>query len=86
MKAIDKANEIEIEISAAARINGAIAIYPADQAPSFIGWCLMPDADYAEIEGGKIEERSPESFLNEEGKCFQGNDEFNLFIEKACRA
>lgn len=82
MKAIDKVNEIEIEISAAARIKGAIAVYPKDQGTSFTGWRLMPDADYAEIDG-KIEERSPESFLNAEGECYAGDDEFNLFIEEA---
>ena len=87
MRAIDKVNEIEIEIEDACRLeDGAIAIYPADQGTAFIGWKLMPDADYAEIHGSEVQPRRAATFLNEDGKCFSGDDEFNFYIEKLAAA
>jgi hypothetical protein len=81
MNAQDEMNKIEkFEITAAAFIGGAIAVRPADQGGANTGWVLMPDADAAEIDG-EITDMDASEFLNEDGKCFAGDDEFNAFIE-----
>jgi hypothetical protein len=81
MYAQDEMNQIEkFEITAAARIGGAIAVRPANQGGANTGWVLMPDADAAEI-NGEITDMDASEFLSEDGKCFAGDDEFNAFIE-----
>jgi len=81
MTAQDEHNGIEkFEITAAAKIAGAIAVRPADQGTSNTGWVLMPDADTADIDG-EIVDMNPSEFINSAGRCYEGNDEFNLWVE-----
>jgi len=79
MYAKDEANDIDaFSIDDACLISGAVAVLPTG---SFVGWSLMPDADTAEIEGIVLEERSAECFLDENGECYAGDDEFNTWVE-----
>ena len=81
MYAQDEMNQIEkFEITDAARIAGAIAVRPADQGGANTGWVLMPDADTADIDG-EITDLEASYFINEEGRCYEGDDEFNSYIE-----
>ena len=82
MYAQDEMNNIEkFEITHAAKIAGAIAVRPADQGTANTGWVLMPDADTADIDG-EIVDMEPSDFINSEGRCYEGDDEFNSWVER----
>jgi hypothetical protein len=84
-KTKDETNQIaEFEITNAARIAGAIAVRPSNQYPSNNGWVLMPDADTADIQGIEVENMEPSEFIKD-GKCFEGDDEFNNWIMNNAR-
>lgn len=80
-QARDETNNIDwIEITDACRFGHTVAVRPKQQAPSNTGWVLLSET--AEVEGMDVPEMDVSEFIDSEGRCFEGDDIFNNFIEE----
>jgi hypothetical protein len=81
-------NSETMEISEAYKCRGRIIVRPSQQEPSNIGWMLLPE-DWCVVEGegsdrfAQLTEVQPAIFLDSDGHCYNGDDEFNFFIKHA---
>jgi hypothetical protein len=79
--AIETGEKIEIrDIISIER--GAYAIYPENQEPSNMGWVLLDDPNNYEFDPEEADDRLCEEFVNENGECFEGDADFNIYIEE----
>lgn len=61
---------------------GAYAIYPENQEPSNMGWVLLDDPSNYEFDREEADDRLCEDFIGEDGQCYEGDPDFNLYIEE----
>jgi hypothetical protein len=60
---------------------GAYAVYPEDQGTANMGWVLLDDPNNYEFDDEDADDRLCESFIGDDGKCWEGDADFNLYIE-----
>jgi hypothetical protein len=80
-RARDASQDIDwLEITAACRFGHTVAVRPAQQEPTNVGWVLLSEC--AEVEGMDVPEADVSDFINDEGRCYEGDAVFNNFIEE----